>query len=163
MDGDSKPIYGVLQHPLMGCPFTDNPIMKITDYISANLNAWMEASDVCNTEKKLARRAGVGTGTVQRYRKGEGNPTITNLCAISRAFNRRVEDLLAPPAGQSENVVRFSANGTPAPYCATLSPVESEIIDLVNSMEERGQWELVGEARMLARMYPKQKNLAAPR
>lgn len=163
MDGDIKPIYGLLQYPHMDYPFTDNFAMKITDHISANLNAWMSASRKYNTDKKLSSQAGVGSGTVQRIRRGEGNPTITSLCAIAHAFNRRVEDLLAAPEGTEngiDNVVRFSVcEPTPQTYL----PVMREICDLIESMEERGQWELVGEARMLARLYPKQKNTTAPK
>lgn len=129
--------------------------MKITDHISANLTAWMTNNASLNTPKKVAAKSGVGFGTVQRAKNGDGNPTITNLCAIARAFNRRVEDLLAAPEGETNNVVPLC---TSEPSIPAYAPIVGEIIDLVERMEDRGKWELVGEARMLARLYPKQKN-----
>lgn len=131
--------------------------MKITDHISANLTAWMADNANLNTSKKVSARSGVGFGTVQRARNGDGNPTITNLYAIARAFNRRVEDLLAAPGGEKSNVIPLCTNEPPTkPY----DPIVCEIIELVERMEERGKWELIGEARMLTRLYPKQKTAA---
>lgn len=158
MSGDGRAVYGSCQQPPMAYPYTDNYSMKITDHISANLSAWMAGNDSLDTCKKVSARSGVGFGTVRRTKNGDGNPTITNLYAIARAFNRRVEDLLAAPEGEKSNVVPLGISEPPAPTCA---PIVREIIDLVERMEDRGKWELIGEARMLARLYPKQKNSGA--
>lgn len=97
MTGDAIPIYGSLQYPHMDLFALHNPVMDINKTISTNLVAWMDASPTLNTLKKVAAHSGVGFGTVQRMRNGEGNATIQNLELIARAFRRRTTDLISPP------------------------------------------------------------------
>jgi len=72
--------------------------MDITDHIASNLDTWMASTPNLDTLKKVAARSGVGFGTVQRARNGDGNTTIKNLTAIAKAFNRSIEELLRAPA-----------------------------------------------------------------
>lgn len=73
--------------------------MDLTKNIADNLNAWMGANPSLDTIKKVSARSGVGFGTVQRAKNGDGNTTIKNLSAISAAFGKPVEELLAAPSG----------------------------------------------------------------
>lgn len=139
----------------MDYPFTDNIFMKITQHISANLTAWMKANENLNTIKKVAARSKVGFGTVQRVKNGDGNPTITNLYDIARAFNHRIEDLLAKPT-QSEDVITMVRQ----PQAPIYSPVILELIALTDVMDDIGQWQLIGMAKSLAQNHPRQKNHA---
>lgn len=77
--------------------FLHNPIMDITQIISANLAAWMNGHTKLNTLEKLAEASGVGFGTVRRIRNNEGNPTVKNVAAIAHAFHRKPTDLLSAP------------------------------------------------------------------
>jgi transcriptional regulator with XRE-family HTH domain len=78
--------------------------MDIALVIAQNLATWMDASANLGTLKALSRASGVGFGTVQRARNGDGNITAQNLEALARAFKRSAADLLTlsdvpyPPA-----------------------------------------------------------------
>lgn len=71
--------------------------MDIARVIAQNLSAWMNASANLGTLKALSKASGVGFGTIQRARNGDGNITVQNLEAIARAFKRTAIDLLAAP------------------------------------------------------------------
>ena len=126
----------------------DNRAMEISAIIAANLAAWMQAAPGLDTIKKVSARSGVGFGTVQRARNGDGNTTIQNLELIAKAFKRRPEDLLAPPAGQIQQPV--------ADY-EVIPPLLMELIDIAHQISERGQIELIGRAKELARQHPRAK------
>ena len=87
----------------------DNPNMDLTKNIAGNLSDWMANTPSLDTLKKVASRSGVGFGTVQRAKNGDGNPTITNLGDIARAFGKRVEDLIAPIASDE---LRYKSEAT---------------------------------------------------
>lgn len=157
MGGDTIPIYGSLQHPPMDYPFTDNHDMRITDNISANLNAWMAQHPNMDTIKKVSTKSRVGFGTVQRMKNGDGNPTITNLCDIARAFGRRIEDLLAAPPSEG-NVVALAAK-EPAP--PAYSSTEKELFELADAINEKGLQQLIGMAKVLAVQFPRHKKSAS--
>lgn len=74
--------------------------MDLTKNIAGNLSAWMADTPSLDTIKKVSSRSGVGFGTVQRAKNGDGNPTITNLGDIAKAFGKQVEDLIAPPLSE---------------------------------------------------------------
>lgn len=57
--------------------------MDIIARISRNLNDWMSQHPDLNTIKKVSVRSGVGFGTVQRAKNGDGNITVRNLEAIA--------------------------------------------------------------------------------
>lgn len=58
--------------------------MDIARVIAHNLSAWMAASANLGTLKALSKASGVGFGTIQRARNGDGNITVQNL-EIGRA------------------------------------------------------------------------------
>ena len=127
--------------------------MDITAIIAANLDAWMAKAPALGTIKKVAARAGIGFGTVRRARNGDGNTTIQNLAAIAQAFGRRVEDLIRPADYSKEPmVVALPAQEPPA-----LAPLLADIMAVAESMNERGQAELLGRAKELAFQHPRAK------
>lgn len=77
--------------------FKHNPLMDITQIISANLANWMQDHKTLNTLEKLSEASGVGFGTVRRICNNEGNPTVKNIAAIAHAFRRKPTELLTPP------------------------------------------------------------------
>jgi transcriptional regulator with XRE-family HTH domain len=78
----------------MGSHERYNQKMDISQIISANLTEWMNARPDLDTFKKLSKASGVGFGTVQRAKNGDGNITVQNLEAIAHAFKRKAIDLL---------------------------------------------------------------------
>lgn len=90
-------IYGSFRYLHMGYKKSDNWQMDIARVIAHNLSTWMEASTNLNTLKALSKASGVGFGTVQRAKNGDGNITVQNLEAIAHAFKRKAVDLLADP------------------------------------------------------------------
>lgn len=97
--------------------------MDIAQVIAQNLAMWMEASANLGTLKALSRASGVGFGTVQRARNGDGNITAQNLEALARAFKRSAADLLTPAD------VPYPATSPPHPLAAEEpSPDEREVL-----------------------------------
>lgn len=70
--------------------------MDIASIISKNLTAWMTATPSLDTFKKLSAKSGVGFGTVQRAKNGDGNITADKLTAIAAAFGRTPAELMTP-------------------------------------------------------------------
>ena len=126
--------------------------MEISAIIAANLDAWMQDTPALNTIKKVSARANVGFGTVRRARIGDGNTTIQNLEAIAKAFQRRPEDLLVVPGGTLNE---------PAAVYEVTPPLIAELLDIAQSMNERGQIELIGRAKEVARQHPRAKSKRA--
>jgi transcriptional regulator with XRE-family HTH domain len=113
----------------------------------------MDTTPALDTLKKVAAKSGVGFGTVQRARNGDGNTTIQNLTAIARAFRRRPEDLLLNVDYSTDaNVKRLTAC-EPEPQ----APLIAELVAIAERMSERGQAQLIERAEMLAQKYPKAK------
>lgn len=127
--------------------------MDITKTIAANLDAWMAATPALDTLKKVAAKSGVGFGTIQRARNGDGNTTIQNLTAIARAFKRRPEDLLRGPDYSTDEKVTRLAACEPDPQ----EPLITELIDVAKRMTPRGQAQLIERAEVLAQQFPKAK------
>lgn len=128
--------------------------MDIVSTIAANLSAWMADNPDLDTIKKVAARSGVGFGTVRRTKNGEGNPTITNLADIARAFKRPLEDLLRPVvyATPTANITPLRA-AEPTP----IDPLRAELLALLETMSERGIIELIGRAKEVALAHPRAK------
>ena len=84
----------------MGLRFCDYPQMAIAQVISQNLAALMASYPGRETLAKVAQASGVGFGTVQRARNGDGNLTVQNLELIAKAFRRSARDLLAEPVDE---------------------------------------------------------------
>jgi len=138
--------------------------MDITDRIAHTLSGWMEVHPDLNTLKKVAARSGIGFGTVQRAKNGDGNITVKNLALIARAFGRPVEALLdmpsAPlPASTAPILLpRFVANERDtAPY---VDPAITELLTLANTMDSTGMNLLLVVARALAAEHPNGKRAA---
>ncbi len=70
--------------------------MDISATISENLSDWMARTPTLDTFKKLSAKSGVGFGTVQRAKNGDGNITVDKLTAIAAAFGRTPAELLTP-------------------------------------------------------------------
>lgn len=70
--------------------------MDISATISENLSDWMSRTPTLDTFKKLSAKSGVGFGTVQRAKNGDGNITVDKLTAIAAAFGRTPAELLTP-------------------------------------------------------------------
>jgi transcriptional regulator with XRE-family HTH domain len=90
--------------------------------VTENLKRWMDASENLKTQAALARAARVGQSYVSRILRGEGNPTVSILESLSRAFKRKPIDLLAAPS------VEYSAASPINPPVAQEPPDERELL-----------------------------------
>lgn len=129
---------------------------NIINNVAENLSAWMEADERLRTIKDVASASKVGFGTVRRVKNGDGNPTITSLYDIARAFGRPVEDLLGAPHGTSSKIVHF---GTAQPQAAYNVP-RQELLDLFDAMSDEGRQQLIGMAKVLAATHVVKKTKA---
>ena len=64
--------------------------------VADNLTLLMKSSNAAGSDEKLARRSGVGRGTVQRARRGEVSLSIGNLERLADAFGLEPWQLLIP-------------------------------------------------------------------
>lgn len=82
---------------------------RANEIVTENLKRWMDASEHLKTQAALARTAKVGQSYISRILRGEGNPTVTILESLARAFKRKPIDLLSdsgkeyPAAPQNES------------------------------------------------------------
>jgi transcriptional regulator with XRE-family HTH domain len=127
--------------------------MDIAKIIAINLTEWMATTPNLDTLKKVALRSGIGFGTVQRTRNGDGNITVQNLVAIAQAFGRPVEGLLRLPDG-----ITHLAHHEAKPHS---SAIVDEIMDLVERMDDDGRWLIKGQALLLLSHHAKEKNRAS--
>lgn len=134
--------------------------MSITKVISDNLRIWMKGSQNLNTIEKVSERSGVGFGTVRRMRNGDGNPTITNLVDVAKAFGRTIEDLLKP-SDEYATSDRSTLLSTREPSPPHYGELIQDIIVLAEKMNERGQAQLAERAEMLAARFPASKGKRA--
>lgn len=70
---------------------------RTNEIVTENLKRWMAASENLKTQAALARAARIGQSYVSRILRGEGNPTVSILESIARAFKRKPIDLLTAP------------------------------------------------------------------
>jgi transcriptional regulator with XRE-family HTH domain len=125
MGTNNTHIWILAQYPHMDSHMSENPPMTQADTIAKNLSAWMESNPSLDTLKKVATRSGVGFGTVQRIKNGEGNPTRKSLEGVAKAFGRTAEDLLRQNVVAGVNSV--DASGAVGLVTAKVDPV---LIDL---------------------------------
>lgn len=114
--------------------FINNPRMDISTTIAHNLTDWMSRAPNLNTFKKVAAKAGVGFGTVQRAKNGDGNVTVETLTAIAAAFGRSPTDLLTPPTASSNDSpepLATTANENSAPYPVDPAALVREAAELI--------------------------------
>lgn len=123
--------------------------MDIQSIIAFNLNAWMENHPRLNSAAAVADAAKVGRTTIQRYQKGTGNPTIDNLTDIATAFRRPVSDIFKSP-----ELPKNAAQLVAEPQAAQYSALALELARLADEMNDEGKWELIGTAKVLARLHP---------
>lgn len=135
--------------------------MAITTTISENLTAWMDASADLKTLKKLAARSGVGFGTVQRMKNGDGNPTIKNITDVARAFSKRPEDLLLPATTKQSGAHETLTVAEPKPQdylnvvaLPTENPTRRELTNMIATMSDTGLQVLLYEAKKIDKEYP---------
>jgi transcriptional regulator with XRE-family HTH domain len=127
--------------------------MDTTKIIAINLTQWMAPPSKLDTLKKVAARSGVGFGTVQRARNGEGNITVQNLIAIAQAFGRPVEGLLRLPEGVA-NIAHHEDR-------ARSNALIDEIMGLIEQLDDDGRWLIKGQALLLLSHHAKEKNRAS--
>jgi len=113
----------------------DNPIMAITDNIAKNLNSWMASSPSLDTIKKVSARSGVGFGTVQRVKNGDGNPTVNNLADIAKAFGKKLEDILAANSDELSKYPEISAQRFSIKEKPTQQELQQEIVSQLSDMD----------------------------
>lgn len=73
----------------------------IESVLAANLNALMASDESLNTVEKLAKRSGVGTGTIDRLRRAEVSARLHTVAAIAKAFQLAPWQLLVPDLAPS--------------------------------------------------------------
>lgn len=145
----------------------ENPDMDIQKIIAANLNRWMERHSKLTTNKALAAASGVGSSTIQRIRKAQGNVTAENLSQIAAAFKNPPSELLIPqrdPATackEPDPPSYLKAADAPQAIVEFPSPLPSELLIIVQSMNDIGLQRLIGAAQVLAQQFPKETSANA--
>lgn len=158
METEHKPTYGFMQYPQMGLFFCDYPNMDSKQIIALNLKAWIAANHGFDTIKDVAKKTGVGFGTIQRAINCEGNLTVKNLDAIAKAFRRTAADLITETAedGQRlyptvcDNIVQY-------PVQPPVNESLRALIEQAEKLSDEGRWQLVGQAKLMADSYPAAK------
>jgi transcriptional regulator with XRE-family HTH domain len=64
--------------------------------LGANLQALMASHSDLSSNPKLAKKTGLGTGSISRLRNGEVDPTLSTLEKLSKAFDVAAWQLLVP-------------------------------------------------------------------
>ncbi|MFZ6724687.1 helix-turn-helix domain-containing protein [Undibacterium sp. MH2W] len=70
----------------------------IGEILAENLSQLMATSSTLNTYAKVAKRSGIGKGTVERISKYQVSTSISNLEALAEAFNVSVASLITKGA-----------------------------------------------------------------
>lgn len=148
--------------------FDKNPLMDIAKVIGANLTAWMGDSPGLDTCKKVAEKSGVGFGTVQRAKNGDGNITVEKLTAIASAFRRHPAELMIPTAalkpleklGDYRRVIdgealRLEVNEPTPKVLGFPSPLQTELADVAEKINNDGMHRLIAKAQEIAEQYPR--------
>lgn len=156
-----------MQYPHMVFYLKNNPQMDIAKVIGANLTALMASHPGLDTFKKIAARSGVGFGTVQRAKNGDGNITVEKLTAIALAFGRHPAELMIPdgacqggeagryPKAVDADALRLVAQDAAAVVVRIGSPLRDELAEIAERINDGGLHELIGEARQIAKRYPR--------
>ena len=145
--------------------YKDNPLMDINEIIARNLSAWMNGHKTLFTLKKVSAKSGVGFGTVQRIKNGEGNITAKNVALIATAFGRKPAELMAPPEEMQRDITYELSDGVASNRLHVAEPIalqiktdreklSSSIADLLPKMSEYGLVAVLEKAKEAARDYP---------
>ena len=136
--------------------------------IAANLTAWMGDSPGLDTCKKVAEKSGVGFGTVQRAKNGDGNITVEKLTAIASAFRRHPAELMIPTAaiklpekiGDYRRVIdgealRLEVNEPKPKVLGFPSLLQGELAEVAIKINDNGMHRLIAKAQEIAEQYPR--------
>lgn len=151
MRGDEKPINGLLCEPHMDFDVDDNPPMDIVKVIAENLTDWMTAHPFLDTSMKVAKRSGVGFGTVQRAKNGLGNLTVINLEAIARAFGKPAAQLITPKEAKQAEII---------PMPERTDAALTELLHIASALDDVSKGILLERASILAETQAKKTNNA---
>lgn len=149
----------------MGFSFAHNPEMDktIKEIVGKTISSLMQNSDDLDTCKKVAKKSGVGFGTVQRVSNGEINITIEKLTAIAQAFGRHPAELLVDPdkpypaSLPTPNELRpLAAREPEAPNIVAMPPpLLTELIKVAGTLSDAGLHRLIERAKQLSEEHPK--------
>lgn len=70
----------------------------LSEIVAENLRQLMAGSSTLNTDERVAKRSGIGKGTVERIRKNQVSTSILNLGLLAEAFNIPVVNLITKGA-----------------------------------------------------------------
>lgn len=127
----------------------------------------MEATPALDTLKKVAAKSGVGFGTVQRAKNGNGNVTVQNLSAIAAAFRRHPAELMIEPEKKEMPLLyagtviegtatRLAAQEPPAAEIRAFpAPLLRELQEVAERINDTGLQRLIERANSLAEQFPK--------
>jgi len=132
----------------MGFLMRQNPDMDINQIIASNIKRLMRETPGLDTFKKVAAKAQIGFGTVQRAHNGTGNVTAGNLHAIARAFGVGIADLTkdqsdAPAAAPVIQVIPITARQKRI----------SQINVILDNIDESGLAVILDKCREVSKEY----------
>lgn len=130
--------------------------MDIAKVISHNLTVWMAETPSLDTFKKVAAKSGVGFGTVQRAKNGDGNITVEKLTAIAEAFGRKPAELMMPPsaAPSGTEAVKETCSPLTLPRPSPREDRIAAINTLLVCTDDYGLVAMLEKAKDVARDYP---------
>lgn len=134
-------------NPQMGNALRQSNVMKtgrLITLLAANLTRLMEGSQGLRTIDQVAKRSGIGRGTVDRVKKGEVSTTIDKVEALADAFgvspaallSTYTEDL-AQIGKTKRGYVKFPLVDAPHGMGGELAPIDNpEILQYVEVNED---------------------------
>lgn len=143
--------------------------MDISKIIASNLTTWMNETPGLDTFKKVASKSGVGFGTVQRAKNGDGNITAEKIASLAAAFGRHpAEMMIEPPAtdGLLPDSIQENIEKTPSTV-ATLKPATerdralADLLAVVAGLDTRNLFKLTERATMLLAEQPAKQTPAS--
>jgi len=133
----------------MGFFMRQNPDMDINQIIASNIKRLMRQTPGLDTFKKVAAKAQIGFGTVQRAHNGTGNVTAGNLHAIAKAFGVTIADLTSD---QIDELLRSPVIHV-KPMTARQKRIET-IHDLIDEISDTGLAVILDKCRDVLKEYP---------
>lgn len=134
--------------------------MDIVSVIAKNLCEWMNKHPRLKTDASVATASGVGKTTIQRIKKGAGNPTLKNISDVARAFGRRPEDLMLAATGDNKADL-LTPDFCGEPPAPTYTSLMIELTKIAETIDDRGMHILIDRAEEIAARHPRQKKEAA--
>lgn len=135
----------------------NNPFMDIHKIIADNLNQWIASDRWLNNSVKVAAKSTVGTTTVNRIRRADGNVTAKNIEALAAAFRRNPADLLCTPESVKTYPTRIEADEPPpAEVYKFPQPLLNELMALAEKIDDAGLHRLIGQAGQILEQFPRE-------